>query len=181
MSALSLPAARPARRPAADLGAGVRTFLATGAVLVTMAIMWALARALTGHAPHAGALREVALAIHLATVIPAIPLGGWVLLRRKGGARHRLLGKIWLALMVTAAVSAIWIRHLNDGRFSVIHLLVPVVLVASWRAVASAKAGNIVAHRRGLLLMFVGALLIPGLTAFVPGRLMWMWLVGQSM
>ena len=178
MSALAFPAARPARRPAADLSPGVRSFLAIGAVLVTLPILVALARALTGHAPHAGALREVALAIHLATVIPAIPLGGWVLLKRKGTARHRMFGKIWLALMVTAAVSAIWIKHLNNGQFSAIHLLIPVVLVGSWRVVSTARAGNIVAHRRGLLLLFTGALLIPAITAFVPGRLMWTWLIG---
>lgn len=178
MTALTLSRPARPRRPAADLSAGARTFLATGAAVVTLPILWALARALTGFAPHAGALREVALAIHLATVVPAIPLGAWVLMGRKGSARHRLLGKIWLALMVVAAVSAIWIRHLNDGGFSAIHLLVPVVLVASWRAVASARAGNIAAHKRGLLLLFVGGLLVPAVTAFVPGRLMWMWLVG---
>ena len=109
--------------------------------------------------------------------LSAIPLGGWRLLKHKGSPRHRLLGKLWLAMMVVAATSALWIRHLNDGRFSAIHLLVPVGLVGSWRAVATARRGNIYAHRRVLLLMFVGGLLIPAVTAFVPGRLMWLWLV----
>ena len=179
MSALSL--SRPIaskRRPAADLPRAVRTFLAVGAGVVTVPIVAALARTLTGVTPGAAALKEVALAIHLASVIPAIPLGAWVLLNRKGTPRHRMLGKVWLAMMIVAALSAMAIRHLNNGSLSLIHLLVPVVLIGSWRAVATARAGNIVAHRRGLLLLFVGALLIPALTAFVPGRLMWTWLLG---
>lgn len=179
MTTLTLNAAAttaPRRRPAADLGPGFRAFLAIGAGVVLLPILVALARVLTGHAPEGGALKAVALSIHLATVIPAIPLGAWVLLQRKGGPRHRLLGKVWLALMLAAAISAWWIRQVNHGGLSFIHLLVPMVLFGSWRAVATAKRGDIVAHRRVLVGMFVGALLIPAVTAFAPGRLMWMWL-----
>lgn len=179
MTTLALqPATRPTRRPAADLSPALRTFLATGAAVVTLPVVAALARTLTGATPGAGALKEVALAIHLATVIPAIPLGAYVLLKRKGTPRHRLLGKLWMVLMVVAAVSALWIRHLNNGSFSAIHLLIPVVLIGCWRAVSTARRGDIIAHRRGLLLLFVGALLIPAVTAFAPGRLMWTWLLG---
>lgn len=178
MFALTLPRPAAIRQPAPDLSPSLRAFLATGAAIVFGLIAWTLARALLGFAPGGAALKEVALAIHLAAVVPAIPLGGWVLLQRKGTPRHRLLGKIWLALMVTGAVAAFWVRHLNGGRLSPIHLLIPVVLVGSWRAVASARRGNIRAHKRGLLLLFVTGLLLPGLAAFQPGRLMWVWLVG---
>ena len=179
MTTLSLPyQTRPLRRPAADLGHGTRIFLATGAGMVLILILCALARAAGGLAPHGAALKEAALAIHLAAVVPAIPLGAWVLFRRKGGARHRMLGKMWLALMVTGAVSALWIRHLSGGSLSAIHLLVPIVLVTAWRAVAAARRGDIVAHKRGLVILFTTGLLIPGLIALLPGRLMWLWLVG---
>lgn len=180
MSSLALPIAarpaRPLRRPAADLSPAFRAALAVGAGVVMLPILLALARVLTGAAPGAAAFREVALSIHLATVIPAIPLGAFVLVKRKGSPRHRLLGKVWLVLMIVAATSALWIRHLNNGSLSPIHLLVPVVLFGSWRAVTTARRGDIRAHRRVLVLIFVGALLIPAVTAFVPGRLMWVWL-----
>lgn len=176
MSSLALP--RPVRRPAGDLPRGVRTFLATGAAIVTGLTGIALTRAIVGWAPYGFALKEVALAIHLAAVVPAIPLGGWVLFGRKGGARHKLLGKAWLALMVVAAVSALGIRHLNDGRLSVIHLLVPVVLAGAWRVIATARRGDLLKHRRVIIGLFVGGLLLPGLSAFIPGRLMWAWLLG---
>lgn len=178
MSSLALP--RAVRRPAGDLPPAARAFLVTGAVLVTLAILLALSRALSGAAPGGGALKEVALVIHLLAVVPALPLGAWVLFARKGRARHRLLGRIWLVLMLAGALSALWIRHLDNGRLSWIHLLVPVVLVTAWRAIAKARRGDIAAHKRVLVSMFVGALIVPGLMAFIPGRLMWLWLVGQS-
>lgn len=178
MSSLALASTAPRRRPAADLPRPLRTFLATGAGLVTVATGTALARVATGWAPYGFALREVALAIHLAAVLPAIPLGAWVLLAGKGGARHRMLGKVWLALMLVAALSALGIRHLNDGRLSPVHLLVPVVLVGAWRVISSARAGNLVRHRRAVVGLFAGGLLVPGLIAFMPGRLMWAWLLG---
>ena len=54
-------------------------------------------------APEAGAdvtLQRLppALIIHLATILPALLLGAYVLIRRKGDRRHKLLGKIWIAL-----------------------------------------------------------------------------------
>lgn len=176
MSAIALPRRTPARRPAGDLTPGVRALLATGAGLVSLPIAWALVRALTGAVPVA-ALKEIALTIHLVSVVPAIPLGAWVLLARKGSPRHRSLGKLWLLLMIVAAVSAIWIRHLNRGGLSPIHLFVPLVLVGAWRAIATARRGDIVTHRRVLIGMFVGGLLVPAVTAFAPGRLLWLWLV----
>ncbi|WP_425228960.1 DUF2306 domain-containing protein [Sphingomonas sp.] len=179
MTSLALPRTdRPARRPAADLKPRIRIALATGALAILALIGVALTRALLFGAPGAAALREVALAVHLAAVIPALPLGAWVLLARKGSPRHRLLGKIWLALMVTGAVSALWVRHLNDGRLSAIHLLVPVVLAGAWRVVASARRGDIVAHKRALIGLLAGGMITPALLSFVPGRLMWTWLVG---
>lgn len=178
MTSLALSRPTPTRRPAADLTAGFRLFLATGAAVVTLPILYALARAATGVAPGGGALKEVALAVHLATVVPALPLGAFVLLGRKGDPRHRLLGRVWLCLMLVAAISALGIRHINNGSFSAIHLLVPVVLVGSWRVVATARRGDIRAHRRTILLMFTGGLLLPAVLAFAPGRLMWTWLLG---
>ena len=174
----TLAVAHPVRRPAGDLRPGTRTFLATGAGLVTAAILLALARVLIGAAPGVAAFKEVALVIHLLAVVPALPLGAYVLLTRKGTARHRLLGKIWMLLMVVGALSALWIRHLNGGSLSWIHLLVPVVLVTAWRAIVRARAGDIAAHKRGLVILFVTGLILPGLLSFLPGRLMWVWLVG---
>ena len=42
--------------------------------------------------------------LHLATVVPALLLGPVVLLRRKGDATHRMLGRIWAVLMLVTAI-----------------------------------------------------------------------------
>lgn len=144
---------------------GVSPFLlavmaAGGAVLGLLSLL-ALARATLGLAPAAPAAREVAVAVHLGSVVPAIPLGLFVLLTRKGGARHRLLGRVWMGLMVSTALSALFIRHLNHGGFSWIHIFVPATLVAAWAAIAAARAGDIAQHRNRLAGMFLGALVVP--------------------
>lgn len=151
--------------------------VASGSALGLLSLL-ALVRAATGIAPMAPVAHYVAVVVHLISVLPAIPLGIYVLLTRKGGARHRLLGKIWMALMASTAISALFIRMLNHGAFSWIHLFVPLTLVAAWAAIAAARAGNIAQHRRRLVGMFLGAMVVPGLFAFSPGRVMAIWAFG---
>ncbi len=161
-----------------DVPLAARIAAIVGGGTLGLASLYALLRAATGLAPAAPSAHDVAVAIHLMSVLPAIPLGLYVLLTRKGGARHRLLGRLWMALMVSTALSALFIRHLNHGGFSWIHIFVPATLVAAWAAIASARAGRIAEHRNRLIGMYVGALVIPGLFAFAPGRVMWIWAFG---
>lgn len=150
-------------------------FLAGGALAGAAA--FAVTRAALGLTPPTYEAKQVAVLIHLASVLPAIPLGLWVLLARKGDATHRALGRLWAVLMLTAAVSAVFIRNLNHGGFSWLHLFVLLVFVTLFRAIRAARAGNILAHKRHMWGMYMGALLLPGLFAFLPGRLMWHWLM----
>jgi uncharacterized membrane protein len=53
------------------------------------------------------------LTLHLATVLPALPLGAVVLLRRKGDLTHRLLGRVWTMLMLVAAASSFGLHSLT--------------------------------------------------------------------
>lgn len=61
------------------------------------------------------------LAIHLATIIPAVPLGAIVLFRRKGGRTHRRLGYVWVTLMMVGATVSFGVKELL-GTLSPIHL-----------------------------------------------------------
>lgn len=153
------------------------TLIAAATILVTITVV-ALARVLIGLVPATQSLRNAAVIIHLATVVPAIPLGLYVLLARKGTPRHKSLGKLWLALMGVTAVSTLFIRQVNDGSLSLIHLFVPLTLVGIWQIISSARSGGLAAHRRHVVSLYIGALLIAGFTSFIPGRLMWHWLVG---
>ena len=80
-----------------------------------------------------------------------MPLGLCVLLTRKGDARHPMLGKIWMHLWLVTALSALFIRHMNSGNFSFIHLFVPLAIVTMVRAIAAARQGRIDAHKSPLV------------------------------
>ena len=105
-------------------------------------------------ARHAGPPRRISpwMALHLATVMPAVPLGAIVLFRGKGGAAHRLLGRIWVALMLVGAVASFGVRELM-GTLGPIHLLSIVTLVSLPRSIWAARRGRIAAHRRGMLIV----------------------------
>lgn len=155
-----------------------RFALAAAGGALTAASLYAVLRWLLGYAPATPWAHDLALAVHLASAIPAIPLGAYVLFRRKGGPRHRRLGRVWLGLMTVTAVSTLFIRNVNDGDFSWLHLFTLLTFIAVPRAILSARAGRIDAHKRQLLGFYIGALLLAGATAFAPGRTMWQWALG---
>lgn len=162
---------------AIDLPRIAKAALLVGATMLAAATTIAVARVLTGMTPSTYEAKQVAILIHLSTVLPAIPLGLWVLLARKGDARHKMLGRIWAVLMLTAATSAIFIRTINHGQFSLIHLFVPVVFLALFRAIRAARMGRIALHKRLMWTLYSAGLLLPGMFAFLPGRLLWNWLM----
>lgn len=171
-------ASPPVPAPQFDLPRWVRIAAASGAMVLLALCIYAFLRWMLGFAPATPWVRDVALATHLMTVVPAIPLGTYVILSRKGGARHKLLGKIWLSLMFVTAIETLFIRNVNHGQFSWIHLFTLLTFVAVPRAIISARQGRIETHKTHLRNFFIGALVIAGLTAFAPGRTMWQWAFG---
>jgi uncharacterized membrane protein len=115
----------------------------------------------------------IAVQIHVAAVLPAAVLGAYILLNRKGTPRHRLLGKIWMMLMVMTSLSSFYIHEINLFHgFSPIHLLSISVLVGAWRAITAARAKNIRAHKAAVIGMYFGGIVIAGLFTLLPGRIM---------
>jgi uncharacterized membrane protein len=139
--------------------------IATAATLVLLALS---AERPADWQPPAGA--ETALYIHLFTIAPAIPLGAFVLWGRKGGARHKMLGRIWAGLMVVSASSTFWLQSLSGG-FSFIHLLSILTLASVPYAILHARRGNIRAHRNAMRGVYFG-LIAAGLMTALPGRLL---------
>jgi len=109
-----------------------------------------------------------AVPIHLATVLPALPLGLWILLRPKGDAPHRLAGRIWAVLMLITAIDTLLIRNLSDG-LSPIHIFSFVTIYSIPRGIWLARTGRIDQHRRAMIGPYVG-LVAAGLFALAPGR-----------
>jgi uncharacterized membrane protein len=116
----------------------------------------------------------LAVQIHVATVLPAAVLGAFLLLwRARGSAIHRLIGKVWLVLMVVTAISSFFIHALNVWHgFSPIHLLSAMTISGCIYAYRMARRGNIRAHRLAVIQIYVGGILIAGGFTLMPHRIM---------
>jgi uncharacterized membrane protein len=115
----------------------------------------------------------VAVKIHMVTVIPAFFIGTWLIfLSTKGAKVHRGLGVVYLTLMTFTAITTLFIHVVNPGHFSWIHLFVPLTLIGVTSTVLALRRGNIARHKRSMIGLYVGALLIAGGFTFMPGRLM---------
>jgi uncharacterized membrane protein len=92
----------------------------------------------------------------------------------KGTLPHRAIGWIWVALMLAVSISAFFIHDLRIwGIWSPIHLLAIYTLIMLPLAVLHARRHNVTAHRRAMIGLFVGALVIAGIFTLVPGRIMY--------
>lgn len=115
----------------------------------------------------------LAVQFHVATVVPAAILGAFIFLRPKGTAIHRLLGKIWVVLMVATSVSTFFIHELRMFYvFSPIHLLSIFSIYGCLQSVYFARRGDIRRHMRIMQSVYLGGIVIAGGFTFVPGRIM---------
>lgn len=110
--------------------------------------------------------------LHVCAALGALVLGLVQFTAPKGTVPHRTLGYVWVALMVVTATTAIFIREINEGSFSWIHILIPITLFGVIGLVAAARRSLTGRHRRSALVLFFAALMIPGLFSFMPGRIM---------
>lgn len=109
---------------------------------------------------------------HALAAIAALGLGAVQFTAPKGALPHRTLGYVWVGLMVTAAVTALFIREVNEGRFSWLHLFVPITLFGVVELSIRARRGLTNKHRASALWLFFAALMIPGAFTLMPGRAM---------
>ena len=65
------------------------------------------------------------------------------------------------------------------GAWSPIHLLAIFTLVMLPLAVLHARRHNVVSHRRAMIGIFTGALVVAGIFTFFPGRIMYRVLFGS--
>lgn len=110
--------------------------------------------------------------VHVFTVAIALTLGPVQFVLPKGGALHRAVGWVWALSMFSTAFITFFIRDMNDGRFSPIHIFSVLTFVGVPAAIWLARAGHIARHQRAMIGLYIG-LVIAGLTAVAPGRLIW--------
>jgi uncharacterized membrane protein len=130
-----------------------------------------------------GGFRVVSLA-PLLNAAPAIPLHAFAAMAAfvlgviqftapKGTLPHRTIGWIWVSLMLAVALSSFWIHQIKLwGPWSPIHLLSIFTLVMIPLGVWFAHRHQVTGHRRVMIGIFSGALVVAGLFTLLPGRIM---------
>ena len=121
-----------------------------------------------------------AIPVHAFAAMTAFVLGVVQLAAPKGTLPHRTLGWIWVCLMLAVAISSFWIHEIRlVGPWSPIHLLSIFVLITVPLAGWKAHRHQVADHRRIMILIFSGALVIAGLFTLLPGRIMHAVVFGQ--
>jgi uncharacterized membrane protein len=116
---------------------------------------------------------EPAVLLHAVAAMSAFALGLVQFAAPKGTLPHRTIGWVWVALMAAVAVSSFWIHSIRLlGPWSPIHVISLYTLGALPLAVWAARRHRVVAHRRAMIMLFSGALVIAGLFTLLPGRIM---------
>ena len=125
------------------------------------------------------------IAVHLSAAIAALAVGPVAVWARRGGTQrarlHRAFGYAWVTLMLVAALTAVFIRDFrlpNIAGYTPIHVLVPVTLFSLVVAFRKLGRGDVAGHRRWMQGLYVGACVVAGAFALLPGRYLHTLLLG---
>jgi uncharacterized membrane protein len=114
-----------------------------------------------------------AIPVHAFAAMAAFVLGLVQFAAPKGTLPHRTVGWIWVLLMLPVAASSFWIHQIKLwGPWSPIHLLSIFTLAMVPLGVWFAHRHRVTDHRRVMIGIFSGALVIAGLFTLLPGRIM---------
>ena len=112
--------------------------------------------------------------VHAMAAMIAIILGAAQFYMKKGGVIHKLLGRIWVGLMLIVAVSSFFIHKINLwGAYSPIHLLSLWTIFSLGLAIYFVRVGNIKRHKQVMIALYGFALILTGLFTLMPGRVMY--------
>lgn len=120
--------------------------------------------------------------LHLGTVLPAFVIGTFQLLASKGTQSHKLLGRIFMLLMLATGLITLSMpakvgpQFLNH--FGFIHIFSFFAVFGVPLSYLAARRGFIRAHRFTMISLYVGGILVAGAFAFSPGRMLHKWLFG---
>ena len=114
-----------------------------------------------------------AIPLHAFAAMAAFVLGVVQFAAPKGTLPHRTVGWIWVILMLVVALSSFWIHQIKLwGPWSPIHLLSIFTLIMIPLGVWFAHSHRVANHRRVMIGLFSGALVVAGLFTLLPGRIM---------
>ena len=111
--------------------------------------------------------------LHAIMAMISIILGGIQLSMKKGGTIHKLLGRIWVALMLIVAITSFFIHETKMwGDYSPINLLSLWTIFILGVGVYYARVGNIKRHKQVMIATYFFALILTGFFTLMPGRIM---------
>ena len=117
--------------------------------------------------------------VHAIMAIIAVILGGIQLSMKKGGTIHKLLGRIWVGLMLIVATTSFFIHEIKLwGAYSPIHLLSLWTIFILGVGIYYVRVGNIKRHKQIMIATYFFALILTGFFTLMPGRVMHQVLIG---
>lgn len=114
---------------------------------------------------------------HLFTVVPCFFIGTILLIIKKGTKIHVFSGRVYMVLMLFTAIVTLFMPAEIGPQFlqhfGWIHLFSILTIWTVPTAYMAIKKGNVKSHKRKMILLYFGALIIAGGFTFVPGRYMY--------
>lgn len=112
--------------------------------------------------------------IHLATVIPCFFIGTLLMIIKKGTTVHKGLGRVYMVLMLfTAGVTLFMPAQVGStllNHFGWIHSFSFLTIWTVPKAYFAIKRGDVNKHKKSMIGLYFGALIIAGGFTFFPGR-----------
>lgn len=114
--------------------------------------------------------------MHLGTIAPAFLMATFMMVTKKGTEVHKLLGRIYMVLMLfTATVTLLMSAQVGPrlfNHFGFIHLLSVLVLYCVPSAYWAIKNGNVKRHKWSMIGLYIGGLIVAGGFTLMPGRML---------
>lgn len=111
---------------------------------------------------------------HLVMIVPYFVIGTILLIIKKGGDIHKTMGRIYMILMLITAVITLFMPakvgpQLFD-HFGWIHSFSVLTIYTVPTAYLAIKRGDFESHKRKMIILYFGAIIIAGGFTFIPGR-----------
>ncbi len=117
------------------------------------------------------------IGLHLFSALAAMLLGGYSLMRTKGDALHKAVGKTYCGLILLACITSLAIRDEN-GNFTPIHILTAWTFICIVLALLAIRKKRIGSHRRFMQGTYAGLVIAGVLATAMPGRILHTFLFG---
>lgn len=117
--------------------------------------------------------QPLSVQLHVAGAVLALVVGAVILLLPKGTGFHRALGWTWVAAMVVVAVTSVVMIVDLGGGINPLHVFTAITALSLWAGLTGIRRRDVTRHAGSMVGLYVGGLVIAGLFAFIPGRLMW--------